>query len=137
MWKPKWLRKRPNLKTENVSYIHQYALHHEHDGTSVILTVHLPSKRVSEKYYDSSGNLKKYIHSSAVSDEHISFLCGKDSKLIDLIEEVNSTNTPAKHNSNIVQRMVGTSNYFHMALMVVLTILISWGFAEVMVSILE
>lgn len=45
------------------------------------LVVHLPSRRVSEKYYDSTGTLKYYIHSSPIAGEHIEYLCARDSKL--------------------------------------------------------
>ena len=84
MWKPKWLRKKRRYidpPTEFVTHIIRFDLLNNDDSSKVSLTLHLPSKRISESHYDTMGVLKKYIHTSLTADQHIEYLCAHDNKL--------------------------------------------------------
>lgn len=91
MWKPKRFHKRLHQwPTEFTTHVLRYDLDNKHNGTTVSLTVHLPSKRVSESYYDASGVLKRYVHTSSMADQHIKYLRAHDARLTPIINTSNS-----------------------------------------------
>jgi len=108
MWRLKWPRKRllDDTLTEYTTHIVPYGLG---DATHrVILTVHLPSGRVSEKHYDTTGYLKKYIHSSSIADQHIEYLCAQDNELREYIKVAESMQKT--HDATVVNNL-----YWHRA----------------------
>ena len=102
MWKLKWFqRKQPNLKVENVNHIAIYDLIHDQKGTKVILAVHLPSKRVSEKHYNEAGTIVKYIAQSPMADEHIRYLCAQDTGLSKIMKNAEERAKSIERNKHI------------------------------------
>jgi len=106
MWKPKWLRKQPKLIFENVAHIIQYDIITGQGDTKLVLTVHLPSKRVSEKYYNEAGTLVKYIAQSSTAGERIEYLCGQDDKLSGFIKDIDEHIENIKINSYTTKLIV-------------------------------
>ncbi len=102
MWKPRRFRKQPQLLTEYTSHIFRYELEHPQDKIKMILTVHLPSKRVSESHYDMAGILKSYVHSSPIADEHIAYLCSRDKRLDGFIKK--ASEAKVQYDSTIANR---------------------------------
>lgn len=91
MWKPKWFSKGLNLPVENVVYIGVYTFTHPYSHhKQMTLTIHLPSMRVSEKHYDSSGKLERYIHNSPDAEQHIAYLRSQDSKLVIAMKDIDT-----------------------------------------------
>lgn len=134
MWKPRWLRNKnlPNIPTEFTTHVARYELDHD-DGHKVILTVHLPSRRVSESHYDSRGILKKYICKSPTAEQHIEYLCANDSsgqlrRAIQTAESIQQTNELVI--KNIQDRARTSATLIKIMLIGVAMWLTGWGFIE-------
>lgn len=88
MWLLKWFRKSPmNLTSEYTTYMGIYEMTNLQNNTKVVITIHLPSKRVSEKHFNTAGVLTNYIHNSPAADQHIEYICAQDNKLALAIEK--------------------------------------------------
>ena len=126
MWIPKWLHKQHKSTTEDVVLILDYHINHALMVTyrstyktlgAMTLTLHLPSKRVSEKHFDKEGKIIQYIHNSPQADEHIKFLCANDINLAEIIETETAANTKSPY-------QWWSTNRFHILLGIIIFIII-------------
>ena len=138
MWKPKWFRKkRPyfDIPTEFVTHVIRYDLVNNDDNSKVALTLHLPSKRVSESHYDTTGTLKKYVHTSLIADQHIEYLCAHDPKLRQTI--ITSQSMKENHDTITANRRRAnsmTKRFTTCMLILFLGWTVIWGLVELIMK---
>lgn len=89
MW-PLHRRKQFDILTEFTTHICAYELDYGPDNSKIVLHIHLPSRRVSETYYNSQGKIKQYVQYSPDAEKHIEFLCAQDTKLKHIIQVAES-----------------------------------------------
>lgn len=87
-------------------FIYTLSAFKEGEIESTLLTIHLPSKRVSERRYDPNGKLIQYVHHSPSADEYLDYLPKYDNKLANALKTVNGNENRKYHWLNFIIKAV-------------------------------